>query len=186
MLHNLLIYRFLIFNACAAAVFAVLAYGGLVQHVVKGDKSHIVIGIIGLFALTLVWTARKGWRTSKAINELKVRQGWRTRANVSFFRDKDLAKTKWLTEAPGWMVMLGLLGTVIGFAIVLDGDTLNASTLGEVKASIKGLTEGMGVAINTTIAGSVLGLWTEINTRMLRTAQRIYWADRANEQHRVS
>jgi hypothetical protein len=90
-----------------------------------------------------------------------------------------LGKIKWLHDISGWLVFLGLIGTVIGFKVALSG--VDDSTLHDssgVKVAIEYLLTGMNIALNTTIAGSILGMWNEINQRILTTALSNHWADR--------
>jgi hypothetical protein len=68
-------------------------------------------------------------------------------------------------------VTLGLLGTVIGFAMALSGvDSASLASAAGVQKVAGQLMAGMRTAINTTIVGAVLGLWLDVNRRMIRTA----------------
>lgn len=180
MLDNLLIYRFVIFNALMAALMGLLATRGLLQQVIEGDRSHIVLAVGALFAVAWLWTARKSWRISREFNKFKKsKRGHQQNPEyLHALRDKELGKLDWLHDAAGWMVGLGLLGTVVGFVMALGGVTgLGVSNAGDVQAALTILVDGMGVALNTTLAGGALGLWTEVNTRMLRTTSATFWAD---------
>lgn len=56
----------------------------------------------------------------------------------------------------GAMLKLGLLGTVIGFVIMLGSiHGLETLDLSDIKALMQQMTEGMGIAMNTTIVGLV-------------------------------
>ena len=56
----------------------------------------------------------------------------------------------------GAMLKLGLLGTVIGFVIMLGSIRgLETLDLSDIKALMQQMTEGMGIAMNTTIVGLV-------------------------------
>lgn len=186
MLDNLLIYRFVVFNALMAVLMGLLAARGLPQQVIEGDRSHIVFAVGALFAVAWLWTARKSWRTSRDFNRFKKSTSPDGRNDperqssefIHALRDKELGKLDWLHDAAGWMVGLGLLGTVVGFIMALGGVTgLGVSNAGDVQDALTILVDGMGVALNTTLAGGALGLWTEVNTRMLRTTSATFWAD---------
>lgn len=59
----------------------------------------------------------------------------------------------------GAMLKLGLLGTVIGFVIMLSSIRgLEALELSDIKSVMQQMTEGMGIAMNTTIVGLVCSL----------------------------
>lgn len=56
----------------------------------------------------------------------------------------------------GAMLKLGLLGTVIGFVIMLGSmQGLDTLDLSDIKLLMQQMTEGMGIAMNTTIVGLV-------------------------------
>jgi len=69
------------------------------------------------------------------------------------------------------LVVFGLIGTILGFIIVLTNidPTIvgNVSKVGELMATI---TNGLGVALYTTLAGTFGNLWLLTNFNMLQTA----------------
>lgn len=68
------------------------------------------------------------------------------------------------------LVLLGLIGTVIGFIIALSGvDPTAASDANKVGAMVATLISGMSVALNTTLVGSILYVWLIVNHRILAT-----------------
>ncbi|MEQ8229596.1 MAG: MotA/TolQ/ExbB proton channel family protein [Rhodospirillales bacterium] len=68
------------------------------------------------------------------------------------------------------LVLLGLIGTVIGFIISLSGvDPTAASDANKVGAMVATLISGMSVALNTTLVGSILYVWLIVNHRILAT-----------------
>ena len=69
------------------------------------------------------------------------------------------------------LVLLGLIGTVIGFIISLSG--VNPDAVADVKAispMVSKLLAGMSVALYTTLAGAALNLWLMVNHRLLSGA----------------
>lgn len=69
------------------------------------------------------------------------------------------------------LVLLGLIGTVIGFVIALSGvDPATASDIKSISPMVSELLAGMAVALYTTLAGAVLNLWLMINHRLLAGA----------------
>jgi MotA/TolQ/ExbB proton channel family len=69
------------------------------------------------------------------------------------------------------LVLLGLIGTVVGFIMALSG--VDPDTVGDAAAiapMVSNLIEGMGVALYTTLVGSVLNIWLMLNCRLLETA----------------
>ena len=69
------------------------------------------------------------------------------------------------------LVLLGLIGTVVGFIMALSG--VNPDTVGDVSSiapMVSSLIQGMGVALYTTLVGSVLNIWLMLNCRLLETS----------------
>lgn len=179
MLRNLLIYRFTIFNMLALAAVWLAYDRGLVTYLFEHDDTRITMVIVALFAAASWATTSHILRTSRMLNTLKEAGA----EGLSFMvhrsaHHKLRAKVAWLESASGWMVGLGLIGTVIGFTVALSGiDQASLAQASGVQASVGKLMEGMRIALNTTIAGAVLGMWNEVNFRMLRTAQETLLAD---------
>lgn len=66
------------------------------------------------------------------------------------------------------LVLLGLIGTVLGFIIALSGVSAQSATnLSETSAMVSRLISGMSVALYTTLEGAILNLWLIANYRML-------------------
>jgi hypothetical protein len=66
------------------------------------------------------------------------------------------------------LVLLGLIGTVVGFIVALSG--ISPSSAGNVNAigpMVSSLLEGMAIALYTTLAGSLLNIWLTLNYRLL-------------------
>ena len=58
------------------------------------------------------------------------------------------------------LVMLGLIGTVIGFIIALQGvDPSSVGDIDSVAVTVAHLISGLGVAMFTTLVGSIGALW---------------------------
>ncbi len=175
MLAYLLIYRFVLVNICFGAGAAYAVAVGWASHLYGNDSTHITLAISALFVVGWIWTAREIVAASLMLNNAPGETG---RTATVAMRDKDMAKIEWLSSLSEWLVGLGLLGTVIGFGIALSGiDQQSLSSASGVSTSVEILMRGMRVALNTTIAGAVFGMWTEVNVRMLKTALTVYWAD---------
>ena len=175
MLTNLLIYRFVLVNLCFGAGAAYTVAAGWAARLYASDTTHLTWAMTALFAGAWIWTAREIIAASVMLN---CAHGEGSRAATVAMRDKDMAKIEWLSSTSEWLVGLGLLGTVVGFGIALGGiDEQSLASAGGVSTSVEILMRGMRVALNTTIAGTVFAMWTEVNVRMLKTALAVYWAD---------
>ena len=177
MLSNLLVYRFLISNAFGLAGAAALALGGYVLPIFANDASHITYGIVALFLIGWFGVAKEILVASGGLNENKRSGG--AQPALTAQRDKDMAKVRWLSAVAGWLVGLGLVGTVVGFYIALGGvDQSNVGQASGAQSAVAALMAGMKTALSTTILGAVLGMWHELNVQLLHTALAIYWSDR--------
>lgn len=165
MLSNLLVYRMIIVNCSAVALLAWATVQGYVETVVFGDTSRITYAIIALFLIGMWSIVIRSWKVSKAFNAVK-RGEYNNISPVKF-----IAKGDHIDDISMWLVTLGLIGTVVGFIMAIGAlDTGALSTAQGVQQSISQMMGGMKVAIYTTLVGSVLGLWLDVNRRILKTA----------------
>ena len=68
------------------------------------------------------------------------------------------------------LVVLGLIGTVIGFIIALTGIDANAvADIGAIAPMVSTLIQGMSVALYTTLVGAVFHVWLLVNYQVLAT-----------------
>jgi biopolymer transport protein ExbB/TolQ len=68
----------------------------------------------------------------------------------------------------GTLVILGLIGTVIGFIMALSGIKPEvASDVRTVAPMISTLIQGMSVALYTTLVGGLLNIWLMVNHHVL-------------------
>lgn len=170
---NLLIYRFVLFNLLVGVAVAGLATRTPLIEMVVTDSTFICMLIVALFVVGFLGV------TKEVIVTTRMRNG--SVPPPKGGRDKDLEKVAWLEDVSEWLVRLGLIGTVIGFAIALTGVAAsNVGTVEGAKETVIALMNGMRIAIDTTILGAATALWHGINVRMLRTALISYWADVEN------
>jgi len=95
MTHNLLLYRFALFNLIAAALMGALSLRGVVLPLFEQDTTFISHGIVALFAVAWLATARQIVRVSRKINLFK------RRPVAAKARDKDKALAKGGERATG-------------------------------------------------------------------------------------
>lgn len=131
----------LIFNVAAAALMAAAFIEGHAQAAFTPDKSILTWAIAGVFVLGLALCVRAA-------------RGGPTRP---------------IGQVANALVMLGLIGTVWGFIVALSGvDPATAGDVSKVAQMVSKLVEGMGIALYTTLEGSVLALWLTVNRQMLQ------------------
>ena len=167
LLRSLLLLALILFG------FWILNDQGLVELVLQGDKSHISKAIIILWVLTTVY-----WIYLSRIvyaEKTSINSNGDINSNLSIGRyleaidkgeDKDLLLKAFETEyakklSYGWLaadisLKLGLLGTVIGFILMLQPiSELNNTSPEELKVALSSMSSGMAVALFTTLTGLV-------------------------------
>lgn len=177
MLTNLLLYRLGLFQLLMLLGLVVAQTRGLISYLFTGDSMPLVSLICAVFAVTWVMTWFHALRIARRLNGLK-RGSDATQASPAE-RDKAFSKIEWMHHVSDWLVGLGLIGTVIGFAVALSGVDMDAiRSVNGAQEMVGQLIAGTRLAITTTIAGAILGMWNQVNQRMLKTAHECYWHDR--------
>jgi hypothetical protein len=184
-----LVLRAALLNLVALALVAGASLQGLVAPVFATDTTYISHLIVLVFAAGLTVCLRRVMQLSRELNQLKSaypapdsRAGQflsrarhadpQTRASLAAsLRLKLSSRIAGVRQFANNLVLLGLTGTVVGFIMALSG--VNPDTVGDVSAiapMVSSLIEGMGVALYTTLVGSVLNIWLMLNCRLLETA----------------
>lgn len=181
--------RWLLVNLAALALLAVAALQGWVATVVAGDASGLVLVIAAVFLFALAKSGRLAFELDR---ELGALDGGRPApgSRVARFRAalatappaarsslegalkidlvREIAPVRHLASA---LVLLGLVGTVLGFVMALSGvDAGAASDVSRIGPMVAQLIAGLGVALYTTLAGALLNIWAMLNFRLLEEA----------------
>jgi uncharacterized protein (DUF486 family) len=178
----LLFYRWIALNVVGFSILLVFHLHGMMVPVYIADTSYIVYVITGLFLYGLTLCGYRVWKTSRELNwvklggrgKLKEFQYLSKRADKESVKEafeiKLFARIAHIKYVSSSLVMLGLLGTVIGFIMVLTNIPSNAiGDTAQVGKLVGALTNGMGVALYTTLVGAITNLWLNANYNMLRT-----------------
>lgn len=157
-LSHLLVMRLTVTTVLGAALAAWAHANSLVMPIFNNDVSYLSYAIVALFATGLVSTFVRAAKVSEAINAHKAgyAQAWRLR-KAAKMEDKNAH----ISALSGWLQILGILGTVIGFSVAIGGLEGDDTSV---------VLEGLRTAIGTTILGGFLSLWISINAQMLDTA----------------
>jgi hypothetical protein len=180
--HWLLWSRFVALNLVGVAGLFLVWMNGWVDRIVRGDSSGISILI---FALFLVGLAASAWRIDKVTRELdhiRLGEGGRLEAYRNSVRANDrttatralelrlFSRIAFIRHIANTLVLLGLIGTVVGFVLALSNVSPEVvSDVNAVSGMVSQLINGMGVALYTTLVGSVLNLWLAANYQLLAT-----------------
>jgi len=183
----LLLLRFAVFNLAAFALVGAAQVEGWVGQILAADTSGISAGIMILFAAGLAVCAAKVWRISNELNVVRDfdphRHSWSAQY-LAEIRGRDAgsraiagaalkaklsSRIAVVRQVAGSLVILGLIGTVVGFVVALAGvDAERASDASTISPMVARLIHGMSIALYTTLVGAVLNLWLMVNFHMLQ------------------
>lgn len=184
----LLLLRFALFNLAALALLAAAWNQGWIDRVAAADETGLSFAIFAVFAVGLGLAAAKVWRVSSELNclrdaaackgswaksylaEIQGRSAGSRAIMASALRTKVASRITVVRNIANSLVLLGLIGTVLGFIIALSGvDPATASDVTAISPMVTRLLSGMSVALYTTLVGALLNLWLTINFQLLAT-----------------
>ena len=184
----LLILRYSLINIVGLVFLFVLITQGYVSKAIKADITNMVIVILTLFSVGFILAAYRTFWLSRELNNsyLKVlppnsiakdflqnskKLDASSRNNLAAsLRIKLSSKINYIKFMANTLVILGLIGTVIGFIIALSGvDGSVSSNPEEVSKMVSTLIQGMSVALYTTLVGSICSVWLNICYQIMST-----------------
>ena len=184
----LLILRYSLINLVGLVFLFVLITQGYVSKAIKADITNMVIVILALFSVGFILAAYRTFWLSRELNysHLKVlppnsitkdflqnskKLDASSRNNLAAsLRIKLSSKINYIKFMANTLVILGLIGTVIGFIIALSGvDGSVSSNPEEVSKKVSTLIQGMSVALYTTLVGSICSVWLNICYQIMST-----------------
>jgi len=141
---------------------------------------------VAAFLGGLAFCTLRVWQTSRDLNQVKAfnplvpsttadyiaklrGRGVESRSTLaSTLRLKLSQRIAAVRHTAGSLVLLGLIGTVVGFIIALSGvDPERASDVQSIAPMVSTLIEGLSTALYTTLVGAVLNVWLMVNYRLL-------------------
>ena len=183
-----LILRYSLINLVGLVFLFVLITQGYVSKAIKADITNMVIVILALFSVGFILAAYRTFWLSRELNNsyLKVlppnsiakdflqnskKLDASSRNNLAAsLRIKLSSKINYIKFMANTLVILGLIGTVIGFIIALSGvDGSVSSNPEEVSKMVSTLIQGMSVALYTTLVGSICSVWLNICYQIMST-----------------
>lgn len=167
-----LILRFTLTNIIAISLLAIAWVQGYIQAIFSADQTHLTVIIFGLFLYGLALSAYRCLGISHALD-----------AGSTPLSDIELKqKIAPVQDHANNLVLLGLIGTVLGFIIAMSGvDPETVSDVDSMAPMVSTLIQGMSTAMYTTLVGSVLNLWLMTNYRLLAAGTVGLIADRSGE-----
>jgi len=185
----LLIYRAILVNVIGFALLAIAAVKGWIAELLAADVTDLVIVIFVVFLVGLAICAEKIVTTSRYTNRLHGAAAdlpgpaglyidGPPELLAEALKSKLFSRIAVVRQFAAALVVLGLVGTVIGFIIALSGVTAeDAGDVSTVRPMISTLISGMSVALYTTLVGALLGLWLTINYRILSTGTATLYSE---------
>lgn len=183
----LLLVRFILINAVAAGIACAIYLQGWLDGMFVENTIEFVTLIAAVFVYGLVVCTAKVWRTCTEINDIRsgdpapdsragkyfstiYRKNQESRSiGATVLRAKLTNRITSVRHIANTLVLLGLIGTVVGFIISLSAVTPNASDSDTIAPVIAQLINGMSVALYTTLIGSLLHIWLVVDHRILTT-----------------
>ena len=184
----LLMLRYSLINLVGLIFLFVLITQGYVTKAIKADITNMVIVILTLFAIGFVLAAYRTFWLSRELNysffkilpnhslakeflQSSKKLDASSRNNLAAsLRIKLSSKISYIKFMANTLVILGLIGTVIGFIIALSGvDGSVSSNPEEVSKMVSTLIQGMSVALYTTLVGSICSVWLNICYQIMST-----------------
>ena len=184
----LLLLRFIVLNIAAIALVVYIWLQGWLNEIVDQDVTRISLLIFGVFVAGWIICLDKTIRCSRELNAIldPARQGdsratWYinlarqtpgdSRATIAeCLRSRLYSRISVIRAISNNLILLGLIGTVIGFIISLSGvDAERVSDVAAVGPMVSTLIQGMSVALYTTLVGAVLHVWLSMCYQVLAT-----------------
>jgi hypothetical protein len=200
----LLLLRFILANVIALALVGAAAGQGWIATLLAADQGGLCRAIVAVFLVGLAWSAQRVLQISRSLNELErfakvpgapapayleaVAGGAADSRAIlaSTLRLKLASRIAPVRHIANSLVLLGLIGTVVGFIIALSGVRPEVvSDVGAIGPMVSTLISGMSVALYTTLVGSLLNVWLMVNVRLLEggTVKLLTATVEAGERH---
>jgi hypothetical protein len=184
----ILILRFALVNLVGFVALALAYFHGYIDLIRAGDDTHQCDAIFLVFLAGLVICGGRVLQVSRELNlarsfdpsaESEAARYVNKLRNVSSEGRGIMADALRLRlghritavrHIANSLVLLGLIGTVVGFIIALSGvDPQRASDVSAISPMVSTLIRGMSTALYTTLVGSVLNIWLMVDYRLLAT-----------------
>lgn len=178
--------RFALVNVVAAALVVAAWLQGWLNDAFVGASLWLCLIIIAVFVYGLALCGLRLWQVGRELDDVnESRPGGRSTAAWYLAHAVGAAAESRTTAASllrlrlsqnpatvryiaGMLVLLGLVGTVIGFIVALSGvDPQKVPSVENVAPMVARLINGMSIALYTTLVGSVLHLWLMVTQRIL-------------------
>ncbi len=178
--------RFVVLNVVAFGLLGAAWANGLVAQVMLADATRLSLLIFVVFLGGLALCACRVFQVNRDIQSLRpgatqsnslagrflgtleTLSGKHKAAHVGSLRLQLTQRIVLVRYIANTLVLLGLIGTVVGFIIALSGvNPEDAKDVNAIAPMVSTLIAGMSTALYTTLVGSVLNLWLMANYQIL-------------------
>ena len=181
----LLLLRFILANVIALALVGAAVGQGWVGAILAADQGGLCRAIFAVFVVGLVWSGQRALQLSRGLNSSGGSRACRgpgtrlsrcrrrtRRGQPRHSRLQPAAQAREpdrpIRHLANSLVLLGLIGTVVGFIIALSGVRPEVvSDVGAIGPMVSTLIGGMSVALYAALVGSLLHVWLMVNVRLL-------------------
>ncbi len=175
--------RFLLINMLAFVLLAMAWINGLVDKIIVADSTRLSVLIFAVFVGGLILCGYRAFQIGADLSDVENgridRAGLAARViehqshnahgdSVNAVRMELTQRIVLVRYIANTLVLLGLIGTVVGFIIALSSiDPERAKDVEAIAPMVTGLISGMSTALYTTLVGAVLNLWLMANYQIL-------------------
>ena len=181
-----LIFRFIITNMIGCTLLVLAFLHGFVERVMEADQTYISPLIFAVFFGGMCQCGLKLINVSRQLNfvrdfnplvpslaadylaNIRGRSAGSRNIIGGTIRLKLSQNLSYVRHTASSLLLLGLIGTVVGFIIALSGvSPESASDINAVGPMVSTLISGMSTALYTTLIGAILNVWLMINYQIL-------------------
>ena len=186
--YSSLLFRFLLLNLLAFALLGAAVREGYIEKIIDADETRLSVAIFLVFLVGLGISGWRAWQINREIDTLSrstQTEGPSEGTSVGSLRLNLTQRIAAVRHIANLLVLLGLIGTVLGFIIALSGvDPDSAGDVNSIAPMVSVLIKGMSTALYTTLIGSVLNVWLTANYQILAggTVKLMsLWLDRVDD-----
>ena len=146
-----LLLKWWLFLCVQGAVLAIANHFGFFQDLFLKDPTRIGFGILGILLITSIWIGQKVYKLSRLNVTTSMKEGLLNDLSIQWF----------VAES---CLVLGLVGTVCGFIIMLGTAfvDIDVSNIDSMQNALSKMSIGMSAALYTTLMGLLSSLVIKI------------------------
>jgi hypothetical protein len=169
--------KLIVVNVIAMMLLYFFWMNSWVHYAVASDPTMIIFVIIACLGWGLALCIRRSWQIDRELANIhdadqRLRPYTETSLQMRFAN-----RLAFIQHLAGTVVILGLVGTVVGFIIALFG--ISPETLASMDTMVRAITQilsGMSVAFYTTLVGMLAALWLDFNLIVLnQSLSKLYF-----------